>query len=117
MVQVMPWPHSAVLCYHVHSYYAHVGSGPRKRLCACGVQIEPAAWPGPAFGGGQRLRRGMLSLPAGLQATPVAVPTLSYSVMPLERGVPTCIKSGGADLSCAAATAVAAAASTAARPL
>jgi hypothetical protein len=29
--------------------YAHVGSGPRKRLCTCAVQVEPAAWPGPAF--------------------------------------------------------------------
>ena len=40
-------------------YYAHVGSGPRKRLFACGVQVEPAAWPGPAFDGGPRLRQGL----------------------------------------------------------
>jgi hypothetical protein len=45
------------------NHYARVGSGPRKGLCACGVQVEPAAWPGPAFGGGRRLPRGRLSLP------------------------------------------------------
>ena len=48
---------------YVCLHHAHVGSRPRKRFCACGVQVEPAAWPGPDFGG-PRLRRGMLSLPA-----------------------------------------------------
>ena len=43
-------------------HHVHVGSGPRKELSACGVQVEPAAWPGPAFGGGPRLRRGRLFL-------------------------------------------------------
>ena len=52
------------------TYHAHVGSGPRKRLCACGIQVEPAAWPGPASGGGLRLRQGWLSLPGHACCTP-----------------------------------------------
>jgi hypothetical protein len=60
--QYWTWPESAQPTCAQQLVYARAGSGRRKRLCARGPQVEPAAWRGPAFGGGPRLRRGRLFL-------------------------------------------------------
>ena len=89
------------------THYARVGSGPWKGLCACGVARS-------------RLRR--RSAPAAGEAVParqrlLQSPHCHMLLYCRRKGMPTCLKSTAANLSCAADTAIAAAAITAARLL